>query len=215
MAEQQKCKKLASVLVEHQDHFGVMPDDDCQWAIQHPKEAVVLFADAVKNRLVVAVKKLLERLSTTIALPAMNGFTAKEHFVVDTSSRARVKISGFGTNLKTNFLPKVERGAVAAEDLAVNKLLDYANDPAIITFLGGESKVEISLGQFFAAFAKQPSGEAGALLTNGYANIGYIRDINGVLWAVVGGWGGGGWYFGARPLGDPLGWLPASQVLSR
>src|SRR3989338_6569696 len=138
MAEQQKCKKLASVLVEHQDHFGVMPDDDCQWAIQHPKEAVVLFA------------------------------------------------------------------------VAVNNLLDYANDPAIITFLGGESKVEISLGQFFAAFAKQPSGEAGALLTNGYANIGYIRDINGVLWAVVGGLGGRGWYFGARPLGGPLGWLSPS-----
>ncbi|MCX6786943.1 MAG: hypothetical protein NTY93_00210 [Candidatus Kaiserbacteria bacterium] len=50
MAEQQKCRKLAAVLVEHQEYFSVMTDEDCQWAIQNPKDAVALFANAVKNR---------------------------------------------------------------------------------------------------------------------------------------------------------------------
>lgn len=215
MAEQQKCKKLAAVLVEHQDHFAAMSSDDCQWAIQNPKDAIALFADAVKNRTAPVEKKLLERLSSTVALPAIKDFTAKEHFVLDTSKKAKVKISYLGDNFKKNFLAKVEKNEVAAEELAINKLLEYAYDPAIITFLGGEPKVEITLGQFFAAFAKQPNGEEGVLLTNGWANVGYIRDINGVLWAVGGFWDDDGWRFEARALGDPFGWFGGPRFLSR
>ena len=161
------------------------------------------------------MKKLLERLSATIASPSVKDFTAKEHFVVDTSKKAKVKISYLGDNLKKHFLPKVEKSEVAAEELAVNKLLEYAYDPAIITALGGEAKVEISLGQFFAAFAKQPNGEKGALLTNGYANVGYVRDINGVLWAIRGRWDDDGWHFGALSLDNPSRWNDGLQFLSR
>ena len=75
--------------------------------------------------------------------------------------------------------------------------------------------MEISLGQFFAAFAKQPNGEKGALLTSGYANVGYVRDVNGVLWAVDGDWRGRGWRFGAVPLGNPYGWRDGTRFLSR
>src|SRR3989344_4417198 len=145
-------------------------------------------------------KKLLERLSTTIAVPAMTQFIAADNFVVDTSKRELMKISYLGDNFKANFLQKVESDEVAAEELVINKLLENSFDPAIIIALGGEAKVEISLGQFFAAFAKQPKGEDGPLLTNGYANIGYIRDINGVLWAVYGLWDDDGWYFQANSL---------------
>ena len=185
MSERQ-ISELAGALTRHQHHFGQMPTDDRQWIIQNTEAAIGLFAAAVKNRVVAPVKQLLERLSASVAVPAVKDFTAKEHFVVDTSKKAKVKISYLGNNLKKNFLPKVESDEVAAEELAINKLLEYAYDPAIITALGGEAKVEISLGQFFAAFAKQPNGEKGALLTNGYANIGYVRDIEGVLWAVSG-----------------------------
>lgn len=161
------------------------------------------------------VKNLLERLPVTIALPAVIDFTAKEDFVVDTSKRAKVRISWLGANFKRHFLEKVEKGEVAAETLAVNKLLDYAYDPAIITELGGELKVELTLGQFFAAFAKQPRGEDGPLVTNGYANIGYIRAVDGVLWAVFGYWSDDGWGFEADPLDDPDGWDHDDRVLSR
>jgi hypothetical protein len=215
MAEQQKCKKLAAVIVEHQDHFAAMSSDDCQWAIQNPKDAIAIFADAVKNRTAPAEKKLLERLLATVAIPGVTSFTAKEHFVLDTSKKAAVKISYLGDNFKKHFLSKVEKSEVAAEELAINNLLEYAHDPAIITSLGGEAKVEISLGQFFAAFAKQAKGEDGPLLTNGWANVGYIRDINGVLWAVFGLWDVVGWSFEAPPLDNPFRWRDGYRFLAR
>jgi hypothetical protein len=161
-------------------------------------------------------KQLLERLSTTISIPAVtSSFTASEHFVVDTSKKAKVKISLLGHNFKANFLQKVESEEVAAEELAINKLLENSFDSAIVTALGGEVKVEITLGQFFAAFAKQPNGEKGALLTNRGANVGYIRDINGVLWAVYGRWNDDGWNFDANPLAHPSYWNEGTQFLSR
>ncbi len=170
----------------------------------------LVFSEAV-------AKKLLERLSTTIAIPAITLFTASEHLIVDTSKKAKVKISYLGYNMRQYFLPKVESDEVAAEEFAINKLLENSFDPAIITALGGEAKVEITLGQFFAVFAKQPNGEKGALLTNGYANVGYIRDINGVLWAVRGYCRGHdlGWRFEADPLDDPGRWGVGRQFLSR
>lgn len=158
-------------------------------------------------------KKLLERLST-IALPAVKDFTAKEHFVVDTSKKAVVKVSYLSDNFKANFLQKVESDKVA-EELAINKLLENSFDPIIITALGGEAKVEITLGQFFAVFAKQPNGETGVLLTNGYANVGYIRDTHGVLWVVGGHWYDDGWNFFASPLDDPHYWYSGCRFLSR
>lgn len=163
---------------------------------------------------VVEKVKLLKRVST-IELPAVKDFIAADHFVVDTSEKAKVKISYLGDNFRKYFLPKKETGEVAAEELTVNELLEDAYDPAIVTDLGGEEKVEISLGQFFAMFAKQPNGESGQLLTNGRANIGYIRGDDGVLWAVGGRWGGDGWSFGARPLDGPSRWHAGRQVLSR
>lgn len=160
-------------------------------------------------------KKLLERLSTTIEVPGLASFTASQNFVVDTSRKAKLKISYLSDNFKANFLQKDESDEVAAEELAVNKLLENAFDPAIITALGGEAKVEITLGQFFAVFAKQPNGEKGALLTNGYANVGYVRDVNGVLWTVFGYWSGDGWDFDADPLDYPDRWCDGNRFLSR
>ena len=160
-------------------------------------------------------KKLLERLSTTIAVPAMTQFIAADNFVVDTSKSALMKISYLGDNFKANFLQKVESDEVAAEELVINKLLENSFDPAIIIALGGEAKVEISLGQFFAAFAKQPKGEDGPLLTNRYANVGYIRGSNGVLCAVGGRWRVGGWSFGADSLDRRDRWSDGYQFLSR
>lgn len=43
----------------------------------------------------------------------------------------------------------------------------------------------------------------------------YVKDVNGVLWAVRGGWYGGGWGFDAYPLDSPGGWDGVRQFLSR
>ncbi len=160
-------------------------------------------------------KKLFERLSTTIALPAVVNFTASEHFIIDTSKNAKVKISYLSDNFKANFLPKVEKDEIVAEKLVINKLLEDSFNSAIITALGGEVKIGITLGQFFAAFAKQPNGKKGVLLKNGHAYVGYIRDTYGELWAVGGVWSGIGWDFGAVSIGSPNSWGGGLHFLSR
>ena len=95
---------------------------------------------------------------------------------------------------------------VAAEELKVSKLLKGSRDPAIITEFGGEEKVEITFGQYweFLKTADQNSWY-----------VAYIRDVNGVLWAVCGRWHGGGWRFEAGPLDSPGGWGAGGRFLSR
>ena len=63
--------------------------------------------------------------------------------------------------------------------------------------------------------AEQGNGEDGILLTNGYANIFYIRDIKGVFWAVSCRWIGGGWDVSASSVEDPRGWVGGGRVFSR
>ena len=61
----------------------------------------------------------------------------------------------------------------------------------------------------------QQNGEKGSLLTNGYANIFYIKDVNGVLRTVRVSWGGGGWYVYAYAVTHPNGWDDGHRVFSR
>lgn len=63
---------------------------------------------------------------------------------------------------------------------------------------------------------KQPKGENGILLNNGYANIFYVKLANGSVVAVFVGWFGGdrGWYFTAVSLDSGL-WFGGRCVFSR
>ena len=219
MAEQRKCKKLASVLVEHQEHFAAMSNEDCQWAIENPQEAVALFVSAVKRRDTMVAKKLL-KLVGTVSVPAIESFKAADYFKVDTSAKAPVKIAWLGENFKKHFLGKVENASEAA-DLNVHKLLTAARDlpeddePGIIPELGGRH--ETMLGQLYSLLQKQGKGQAGTLLVNGRANIAYIRDEEGIFWAVNALWGAcvDGWHVEACSVEDPNGWNGGNQVVSR
>ncbi len=157
-------------------------------------------------------KAILERLSLTIAIPAVKDFVVREHFVVDISSKAKLKISYLGENFRKICLPMVEKDEVAAEILTANRILEQSFDHVIIAFLGDEPKVGISLGQFFTAFAQQPNGAYHPIPTNGDALIGYIR---GFEWAVIGRWYNDGWGFDVRPRVRLSKFNAGSQVLSR
>lgn len=63
--------------------------------------------------------------------------------------------------------------------------------------------------------AEQGNGEDGILLTNGYVNIFYIRDIKGVFWAVDCRWGGDGGGVNADSVESPSEWDGGDQVFSR
>ena len=157
-------------------------------------------------------KKLL-KLVTTVPVAAIESFDAAKDFKVETK-KAAVRIWDLGNNFKAHFGRKVEDACEAAE-IKVHKLTESSLDAPIITELA--DKCEIVLGQFFALLSKQGKGEKGSLLTNGYANIAYIRDNKGILWAVNAHWRAahGGWRVVAGSVESPDWWYVGSQVLSR
>mgnify|MGYP001595785444 CR=1 FL=1 len=170
--------------------------------------------DAIEGRLngaVAQVKKLLE-LVTTASVAAIESFEAADHFKVGTE-KAATRIYYLGDNFKEHFGCKKE-GASEAVEIKVHKLTESSLDVPIITELA--DKCEITLGQFFSLLSKQGKGESGPLLTDGWANIAYIRDDEGILWAVRARWfaGRGGWNVGALSVEDPCRWDGGHRVLS-
>ncbi len=160
-------------------------------------------------------EKTLLKFIGTVAVPATaEKFVAKEHFVKDTSEKARVKISFFGGNFAKWFLGKVEFPLIAST-LSYHRLMKSSIDSLIINKLGGETKAETTLAEMFALMEKQANGKSGALLTNDYANIFYICDIKGVLRAVRCYWDDDGWSVAAYEIDDSTEWNSASKVFSR
>jgi len=160
------------------------------------------------------VPSILELVST-IMVPATTGkFVAKEKFVLDTGSKAKVKISYLGDNFKAWFGDKTE-DPITEQTLRYHKLRKASVDGPIITELGGEAKAETTLTEMFSLMEKQGEGEKGALLNNGWWNIFYIRDQNGVLRAVFVGWLVDGWLVGAFEVTDPGRWSVGGRVFSR
>ncbi|MBI4692198.1 MAG: hypothetical protein HY773_02020, partial [Candidatus Terrybacteria bacterium] len=80
--------------------------------------------------------------------------------------------------------------------------------------LGGEDKVETTLSAMFALMEKQPNGETGTLLANGYANIFYVRDFVAVLWMVYCFWHDDGWIVFANSVDYALDWNAGYLVFS-
>jgi len=151
----------------------------------------------------------------TIDVPATTKqFVARDKFVVNTDDDAPVKISYVRGNFKNWFLGKVEE-LIAGQTLRYGKLRESSVDGPIIVELDGETKAETTLAEMFSLMKKQGNGESGALLTNGYANIFYIRDCSGVLRTVSVYWDGVGWGLLADGVSDPDAWNAGRQVFSR
>ncbi len=219
MATEQQIAKMSAVLVEHQNEFENMTTEDRQWVIQNPKVAIGLFSNAVKNRdkdsaPEVPVKILSGVISTTAISATTEKFIAKDRFKVDTSKKAKVKISILGNNFENWFLGKIEEPFTGS---MINgcQLEKSSVDGPIIAELGGEKVAETTLAEIYAMMEKQPNGEAGALLNTGWANIFYVRDINGTLRAVGVSWRGLGWDVGAYSVGNPDEWNDGHRVFSR
>jgi len=158
---------------------------------------------------------LLDLAGSTVIIPSTKGpFVARKHLVVDTGRKAKVKISYLGDNFCLWFLDKVEEPFIGSE-LRYGRLRKLSVDAPIIAELGGEEKAETTLTELWQALEKQPNGNRGDLLTDGCANIFYIRDVNGVLRAVYAFWFGVGWFVFADSVVSPHRWLGGFQVFSR
>ena len=165
----------------------------------------------LRGELLVEVKpKLPPPLLRKVASVAVNG--AKKFVARDVLKEANVGWTG--DNFKKLFLGNVEED-VADITFAINRLEQSSSDAPIMAQLG--DRTEIKLTHFFELLKKQSKGEDGALLTNGNANIAYIRGSDGNLWAVHGGWGSACGYWGVEvySVEGPSRWSDGFQILSR
>ncbi|MEX0934910.1 MAG: hypothetical protein WDZ70_01115 [Candidatus Paceibacterota bacterium] len=172
-----------------------------------------VFADAVRN------PRILDFVKKTTARGAER-FITKDKFLEGETDG--VLIARISDNFTLNLLDKIEVNVEDAK-LNIHRLREQSYDMPIIHELGGEKIVETSLSHFWSLLKRQGHGGDGDLLTNGYANIVYVRDSQGILWAVRAYWHSNdprirrGWRIEAYPVElvkDPFGWDIDLQVIS-
>jgi hypothetical protein len=150
----------------------------------------------------------LLQVAGDVVLPATTQpFSVRDNF----KTTEAVLFSTLWPDFKQPFFGVVEK---PMPELRVRKykLLRIAPDGPIIAELGGESTVEITLAAAFALIKCQGVGEEGFLQTNGFANIFYVRNANGVLCAIRIGWASDGWVVDAIPVADPLAWNGKHEI---
>jgi len=204
---------LMGRLVEHQEYFNALPTSDAQWAIQNPKDAAELCVTAIKSRTngVPKAGHAYQVLRPVAPKPAVGRpFKADDTFF---NKKSGVKMVRHGDNFTSWFTGKVEENPPEGT-LVPFTLERSAYDREIIADLGGEEKAEVTLTEVWRLMERQANGQEGALLNNGWANIFYVRDVNGVLRTVRVYWNGGGWYAFARAL-DGLRCYGGYQFFSR
>ncbi len=153
------------------------------------------------------VSGLLKRVNH-VTVSAVKKFAAADHFKVGNAG-----IVWIGENFETNFLGKVEKNVKDAT-VVVYRLEKSSPDKDIRHELGSD-KEETALAHLFELLTRQSRGESGVLLTNGYANIFYVRDAKGNFWAVNAYWSSDGWYVYANSVMSPNGWDGGYRVVSR
>ena len=163
-----------------------------------------------------SLEPLLIPIGTVDVVATASPFVARDRFVVNTKQNAPVKIAYLWDDFRVWFTDKVEQ-PFEGSTLKYGKLSRSSVDGSIIAELGGEEKAETTLAEIFSLMATQPNGESGPLLTNGYANIFYVRDAKGVLRAVRVRWyaDGGGWRVNALSVTGQDGWFDGRRVFSR
>jgi hypothetical protein len=158
--------------------------------------------------------KLVDQVFDLIvgAKSAITRFIVADHF---TKNSSEVKFYGFFGGFEEWFLLKVEELATVELPKFHHDLKRDSLDTEIIDDLGGKEAAEVTLAGVFGLLKLQPRGESGELLTNGYANIFYVRDIAGELRAVDVYWDVDGWDVDAFRVDGEIGWDAVGRVFSR
>lgn len=181
------------------------------------------------------IKKFLSDLSPSPALVGTSQevrlaeeFSPHHFFKVSLEKNAPVKVSYVGDNFTNWFLGKIENKEDVGEAIPgdglyrkpgrqndakettfrFHTLTKNSVDGPIIAALGGETNAETTLVEIAGCMKQQANGEQGLLLTNGDANIFYVRDSALVLRAVRVDWGQGGWGVDASSVSDKHEWHP-------
>ena len=166
--------------------------------------------------------KVLQPLKTVAEFPKTAEFKAIDHLQITPDNErvtAELVIGYISPNVEDNFLAdggKVET-SIFDSKLRPYRLRKDSVDGPIIADLGGVEAAETTVAEMIALMKAQGRGQQGILLTNGYANIFYIKDTKGVLWAVCCDWHSDGrcWLVSAGPIAGPGTWSAGFRVFSR
>lgn len=163
----------------------------------------------MRGELIVKAVPLFRNVASDIKVSGAKKFVSAEKF---TKENKAVKFAYFSQNFKRVMLEKVEEN-VSDAMFTCCILTETSPDAPILVELG--NRAETTLAYLYELLTKQPNGEDGVLLTNGCANIFYIRGADDVLWAVSAYWRSGGWYVYANSVEDPDGWFVGNVIFSR
>jgi hypothetical protein len=213
---EQTLEALASI-TRNINAIEQLPEHIRQLLVEKPVETLAGLIQPPKLETQPTTSDIIEWLGTIKTRANIEKFVASEKFILDTGSKAKVKISYLGDNFNAWFLNgdgKIEE-PIAEQCLRFGKLRKFSVDGPILEELGGEAKAETTLSEMWDLMLKQAKGEKGDLLTNGYANIFYIRDSAGVLRLVRVCWYDDGWYVSAFSVEYPFWWHVGDQVFSR
>ncbi len=161
------------------------------------------------------------KLVTTVTLPARaEKFVPKKAFVENTKPGAHVKFAWVDPDFIRWFGNKTEEPT--AEATLRQHILTRPSvfAPAMKEIRDGGVATKTTPGELYSLLEKQsdgPKSDAGPLLTNGYANLFEMDDVNGVARLVNAGWygGRGGWDVYADDASDSGQWRDGHQVFSR
>lgn len=185
-------------------------------AMKSKDDFIPKMAEAIAALIAKKTKRALVHLKLAAGRTAVSTAPFSSADFLD--SRLGVKVY-LWDNFKSWISIKISRVVPAFTDTLTLYTLSKSMYDAEIRAEIGEDQV-FSVDEFVAAIkgltAQQASGEAGALLVNGYANIFYVRLDENTLVAVVAYWDAGDrvWFLAARHL-ECGRWDAGSQAFGR
>lgn len=183
-----------------------------QRIIDNPKQAGAEFENflAVQTPRVTIQSVFLPQ-TITDDTPAVFPFEARKSFVEVPQEKGMPKFK-LDPRFRNEFLGMsvAPRGRL---DLSIRTLARRVTDETILRELG--QNVEIDLFALYYLTFIQAEGRKGTLLTDGNANIFYLRDKDGVLRSVCVFWRDDVWYIGVNSVSRPGWWDGGRQVIVR
>lgn len=158
------------------------------------------------------LKKLA--LRATVAVEATISFVVRDFFKMGDNGQTKIWMSDA---FKEKVLAFASSTASSSEvRLDKLELTESMNDSQITVELGSPTPFSIDgfLSHTKGLILKQPKGEKGDLLTNGYANIFYVTGNDGRTFAVDVHWNGRQWEFDCREFVEDGWWRAGRCVFS-
>ncbi len=175
-----------------------------------------MIAFVKKNGTVLNPMRKLKKLalSMTVAVEATISFVVRDFFKMGENGQTKIWMSD---EFKAKVLAFASNTA-SSESVHLDKLelTESMNDSQITVELGSPTPFSIDgfLSHIKGLILKQPKGEKGDLLTNGYANIFYVTGNDGRTLSVYAFWDDGRWEFRCDEFDVSGGWCAEPCVFS-